>query len=152
MLELSIHLIKHSDFEREGSVINFFPGIMGYNVREGRWKQPNHYTPTLAGIQLCIRVILLEDSLLMKSRDHYRHGHGISPLESFWVEHSKWLVDRGGTPYSWVHKLMNYGMKIAKDAKGEDRVRFSADHGSQRIESTVILTDMDSRLKSGSRW
>ena len=44
-LKLSIRLIKHSDFEREGSVIKYFAGIMGYNVREGRWKRPNHYTP-----------------------------------------------------------------------------------------------------------
>jgi hypothetical protein len=45
MLKLSIRLIKHSDFETEGSVIKYFAGIMGYNVREGRWKRPNHYTP-----------------------------------------------------------------------------------------------------------
>jgi hypothetical protein len=126
-LKLSVRLIKHSDFEKEGSVIKYFAGIMGYNVREGRWKRPNHYTPTLAAIQLCIRVILLEDSLPMRSREHYRHGSGMTPLETFRCQHSKWLVDGGGTPYSWVHKLMNYGMKIAKDSKGTDRVRFSAD-------------------------
>ena len=155
MLKLSIRLIKHSDFEREGSVIKYFVGIMGYNVREGRWKRPNHYTPTLAGIQFYIRVILLEDSLPMRSRDHYRHGSGATPLESFRSQHSKWLVDGGGTPYSWVHKLMNYGMKIAKDAKGEDRVRFSADrkycyfdgHGFKVEEWKLMVKDVVRRLE-----
>jgi hypothetical protein len=154
-LKLSVCLIKHSDFEKEGSVIKYFAGIMGYNVREGRWKRPNHYTPTLAGIQFCIRVMLLEDSLPMRHRDHYRHGSGLTPLESFRSQHSKWLVDGGGMPYSWVHKLMNYGMKIAKDAKGEDRVRFSADrkycyfdgHGFKVEEWKSMVKDIVCRLE-----
>lgn len=155
MLKLSVCLIKHSDFEREGSVIKYVAGIMGYKVREGRWKRPDHYTPTLAAIQFCIRVILLEDSLPMRSRGHYRHGSGETPLESFRREHSKWLVDGGGTPYSWVHKLMNYGMTIAKDAKGEDRVRFSADrkycyfdgHGFKVEEWKSMVKDIVRRLE-----
>jgi len=155
MLKLSVRLIKHSDFEREGSVIKYVAGIMGYKVREGRWKRPDHYTPTLAAIQFCIRVILLEDSLPMRSRGHYRHGSGETPLESFRREHSKWLVDGGGTPYSWVHKLMNYGMTIAKDAKGEDRVRFSADrkycyfdgHGFKVEEWKSMVKDIVRRLE-----
>jgi len=126
-LKLSVSLIKHSDFERQKSVVKYFAGILGYNVREGRWKRPNHYTRILAGLQFCMRVILLEDSVPMEERDYYQHGTGKTPLEAFRTVHEKWLVDGAGTPYSWVHKLLNYGMTVAKDATGADRVRFSAD-------------------------
>jgi hypothetical protein len=126
ILKLSVSLIKHSDFEREKSVIKYFAGIMGYDMREGRWKRPNHYTRILAGLQFCIRVILLEDSVPLEERDYYQHGTDKTPLEAFRTVHEKWLVDGTGTPYSWVHKLLNYGMTIAKDATGADRVRFSA--------------------------
>jgi hypothetical protein len=79
----------------------------------------------------------------------------MTPLESFRSQHCKWLVDGGGTPYSWVHKLMNYGMKIAKDAKGEDRVRFSADgkycyfdgHGFKVEEWKSMVKDIVRRLE-----
>jgi len=126
-LKLSVSLIKHSDFEIQKSVVKYFAGILGYNVREGRWKRPNHYTRILSGLQFCMRVILLEDSVPIEKRDHYQHESGITPLKAFRMVHEEWLVDGAGTPYSWVHKLLNYGMTVAKDATGADRVRFSAD-------------------------
>jgi hypothetical protein len=127
IFRLSVSLIHHSDFEREKSVIKCFAGIMGYDKKERRWKRPNRYTPVLAGIQFCMRVILLEDSLPLNGRDMYQHGIDRIPLEVFQAQHSRWLVDGSASPYSWVHKLLNYGMTAAKEAKGEDRTRFSAD-------------------------
>ena len=45
---LSISLIKHSDFESIHSVIKYFSGIKGYKLSESRWCRPSEYTPTRA--------------------------------------------------------------------------------------------------------
>jgi len=127
VLALSVSLIVHSDFRKERSVIKYFSGILGYKLSESRWKRPAEYTPTLAALQFCIRVIGLEHCLLLEERDQYVYRPHSTPLTLFQEFHSLWLIDGTACPFLYVHKLLNYGMSVFKDAKGGDKLRFSDD-------------------------
>jgi len=41
--------------------------------------------------------------------------------------HSIWLIDEANCPFSYIHKLLNYGMDASKDSTGEDKLQFSDD-------------------------
>jgi hypothetical protein len=128
IVALSISLIMHSDYDKPVSVIKYFSGVMGYNLSQARWKRPREYTPSLAPLQFCIRVISLEHCLPLSARDHHVHNNLVpTPQETFRRFHSLWLVDGGGQPMSYIHKLLNYGLKASQHAKGGDNIRFSPD-------------------------
>src|SRR5277367_176543 len=126
ILALSVSLIMHSDYDESVSVIKYFSGVIGYNLLQARWKRPGEYTPSLAPLQFCIRVISLEHSLPLDTRDRYIYNNLVpTPQETFRSFHSLWFVDGGGQPMSYIHKLMNYGTKASLQAKGGDKLRFS---------------------------
>jgi hypothetical protein len=141
ILDVSISLIQHSDFEKCRSVIKYFGGVKGYKLSESRWKRPNEYTPTLAAIQFCIRVLSLEHCLPLDARNEYIYNeYSPTPLHTFQEFHSKWLVEGEAQPFSYVHKLLNYGIYAAKEATGADKIRITEgrcfyDGGSFVIEA-----------------
>src|SRR5579859_3173498 len=63
LLKLSIALICHSDYTHQKSSLIYYSGVRGYNVENKQWRQPNEYTTILAGLQFCIRIIMLESAL-----------------------------------------------------------------------------------------
>src|SRR4030095_14276150 len=63
VLDFSINLIKHSDFQREHSIIKYFAGIKGYKLSELRWRRPAEYISILAALQFCMCIIGLEHAL-----------------------------------------------------------------------------------------
>ena len=148
--KLSISLIEHSDFQKQRSVIKYFCGIMGYDDGKSRWKQLEKYTPILAAIQFCIHVFGLEASLPIDDRDDYIYGRDPTPLDRFRDYHSHWLAVGEANPLSWAHKLMVYGMHIARRSKADDKVRFSDDgsyyyfagHGFLVKEWKAIVNDI----------
>jgi len=124
ILDVSTNLIQHSDFEKCRSVIKYFGGVKGYKLSESRWKRPGDYTPTLAALQFCIRVLSLEHCLPLDARNKYIYNtDSATPLQTFQEFHSKWLVEGEAQPFSYVHKLLNYGIYAAKEAKGADKIR-----------------------------
>jgi hypothetical protein len=126
VLDLSINLIQHSDFEKCRSVIKYFGGVKGYKLSESRWKRPADYTPILAALQFCIRVLSLEHCLPLDARNEYVFNESSpTPLHKFQEFHSKWLVEGEAQPFSYVHKLLNYGTHAAREAKGADKIRIS---------------------------
>jgi hypothetical protein len=127
ILRLSINLIQHQDFQPKRSVIKYFGGVLGYKLSESRWRRPNEHTSTIAAFQFCIRVLSLEHCLPRELRDGYVYDPRKTPLTIFQDFHSLWLVDGGASPYSYIHKLLNYGLGASKDAKGGDKLRFSDD-------------------------
>jgi hypothetical protein len=127
VLRLSISLIKHSDFRKKRSIIKYFGGVLGYKLSESRWRRPSEYTPRLAALQFCARVVSLEHCLPLKKRNGYVYRSNATPLTMFQDFHSLWLIDGTGCPFSYVHKLLNYGMGASKDATGGDKLRFSDD-------------------------
>jgi hypothetical protein len=95
---------------------------MGYDNMQGRWKDAVNYTPFLAGIQFCIRVIGLEAAVPIESR-----GTMQRPFEKFRRFRDRWLVDDEGNPFSFIHKLLQYGLAVSRDWNTRDKIRFSAD-------------------------
>jgi len=156
VLALSVSLIEHSDFQNKRSVIKYFGGVLGYKLSESRWKRPSEYTPTLAALQFCIRVISLEHCLPLKGRDGYIYNPNATPLTKFREFHSVWLVDGAGCPFSYIHKLLNYGMGASKDAMGGDKLRFSDDqsycfydgHGFEVSKWKEMIKDIHRRAES----
>jgi len=60
LLKVNALLIMHSDYAlRKSALVHFF-GVLGYDVRTKRWREPNTYTLILAGVQFCMRVLMLE--------------------------------------------------------------------------------------------
>jgi len=127
VLEASFLLIMHSDYDPVFSSLKYFCGVNGFNIKSGRWKRPANYTPFLASIQFCIRIIGVEYALPTRERNRFRVTEDHTPLSVFKRFWQKWLVEGEPTPFNYVHQLMNYGMNIAKNCKGDDKIRFSAD-------------------------
>ena len=109
------------------SSLKNFCGVNGFNAKSRRWKRPSNYTPFLASIQFCIRIIGVEYALPTSERNRFKVTEDHTPLIVFKQFWQKWLVEGEPTPFNYVHQLMNYGMNIAKNCKGDDKIRFSAD-------------------------
>jgi hypothetical protein len=49
------------------------------------------------------------------------------PFEKFRRFRDRWLVDDEGNPFSFIHKLLQYGLAVSRDWNTRDKIRFSAD-------------------------
>ena len=96
LFNLSVTLICHSDYAKEPSSLIYYTGIRGYNVDYKQWRKPQDYTTILAGIQFCIRIIMLEHALPMGSRDEFTEHSTLTPVMKF-HEVRKWLINEGST-------------------------------------------------------
>jgi len=124
---LSVSFLKHSDFALQKSSLIYFCGILGFNIQLHQWLDPSPYTQTLAGLQFCIRVILLEHALPSVQRDGFRDVHP-TPLERFRRIHVQYLVEGEEYPFNYIHKLLNYGMQASKNCTTRSRIRWSTDN------------------------
>ena len=97
VLELSVLLIRHSDYASQKSSLIYFSGVMGYKVEWKQWRQPHDYTTILAGLQFCIRVVMLESALPRRYRDDFTEDLDMNPVDKFRTVRDKWLVDGEGT-------------------------------------------------------
>src|SRR6266496_5270353 len=155
ILRLSISLIKHSDFRKKRSIIKYFGGVLGYKLSESHWRHPTEYTPTLVALQFCVHLISLEHCLPSEKRDRYIYDPNATPLTMFQDFHSLWLIDGAACPFSYIHKLLNYGMGASKDAMGGDKLRFSDDgycfydgHGFEVSKWKEMVKDIHRRAES----
>ncbi len=126
LLQFSVRAIMHSDFLATKSCLRYFCGVLGWHASTKTWRTANTYTPILAGMQWCMRVIVLEHCLPIEERERYPDGFELDPLTKFRRVRDKWLVDGSSTPFNYVHKLLQYGQQVAKDSKGRDRIRFGS--------------------------
>src|SRR5436305_1298703 len=137
--ELSCLLIMHSDYDKKFSVLKYFSGILGYDVKCGRWKKPSKYTPTIARLLFSIKVIGLEYCLPQDERDNFRVTLDDNPHIRLNKFRDQWLIENEPSPFNYLHKLLNYGMYAAKDATGADKIRISPDkrllhYGTQQLD------------------
>ena len=142
VLELSVLLIQHSDYARERSSLIYFCGVLGFNVEWKQWRQPQDYTTILAGIQWCVRVIMLEASLPDDRRDDYTEESAMNPVEAFRMVRDKWLVDGEGTPFGYIHRLLNYGMQSAKNTTTRSRIRWSGDEKTLYFDGRALKLEL----------
>jgi hypothetical protein len=159
VMDLSALLIMHDDYEERRSVIKYYTGILGFNSTSKQWQRPNEYTPKLAELQCCMRLIMMEHSIPTCMRGEYRRHFQKPPHEEFCKYRTKWLVTGTPSPFNYIHTLMNYGLKAAKDAPGPDHIRWSSDsrimyfdgkglHVDQWIQMIETLTDeLESSLR-----
>jgi hypothetical protein len=127
LLEWSMSCIRQEVHIVGVPVLVYFAGILGYEAGSGQWKQPVHYTNILSGLIWCMRVLVLQYALPMSQRKDFRGGPSLSPIEKFKGVRDKCLVEEVDCPFSSFVALRNYGMTVAKDSVGEDRVRWSDD-------------------------
>ena len=83
LFNLSVSLICHSDYAKEPSSLIYYTGIRGYNVDYKQWRKPQDYTTILAGVQFCIRIIMLEYALPTDSRDEFTEYSALTPVMKF---------------------------------------------------------------------
>jgi hypothetical protein len=95
LFKLSVSLICHSDYAKEPSSLIYYSGVRGYNVDYKQWRKPLEYTTILAGVQFCIRVIILEHALPTGLRDEFTDSTSVTPVMQF-RQFRKWLIDGGG--------------------------------------------------------
>ena len=96
LFDLSVALIMHSDYAKASSSLTYYTGIRGYNVDYKQWRQPQDYTTILAGLQFCIRIIMLEYAVPTASRNTFTEHSVITPIDKFCQIRNKWLIDGGG--------------------------------------------------------
>ena len=137
MMSMFTSLIKQSEWQTR-SPVRYFCGVLGYNLGSSQWRLPVHYTPILAGVQYCIRVIMLEHALPQDERRDYWKNNRKDPLERFREIRDEWLVAGKPSPFRYVHSLMNYGMGSAKNSGGRDRARWSADNKRLYFDGRVL--------------
>jgi len=102
LLNLSVSLICHSDYARQRSSLIVYTGIRGYNVEFNQWRQPQDYTTILAGLQFCIRMLILEHALPMAERDEFSEESNMDPVTKFCVLRNKWLVDGESEDFQFI--------------------------------------------------
>jgi superfamily II DNA helicase RecQ len=152
VLQMSIKFIMHSDYTLRKSVLVHFLGVLGYDERTGRWREPSTYTPILAGMtnilqradvgfQMCMRVLILEYALPTEDRDEFSYLDGGDPVKLFREVRDKWLVEGEGTPFDAMHKLLQYGMHVGAAAKGKDRVLWSEDKQTMFFDGHPLTLD-----------
>jgi len=57
VLKVSALLIVHSYYaQRKSALVHFFE-VLGYDARK-KWREPNLYTPILAGVQFCMGICI----------------------------------------------------------------------------------------------
>ena len=95
LFKLSVSLICHSDYAKAPSSLIYYTGVCEYNIDYKQWQKPQDYTTILAGIQFCIRIIMLEHSLPMESRNEYTEDSAVMPVMKF-CQIRQWLIDGGG--------------------------------------------------------
>jgi hypothetical protein len=142
VLKLSVLLIQHSDYAMQRSSLVYFCGVLGFNVEWKQWRQPQDYTTILAGIQWCIRVFMLEEGLPTERRDDYTEESIVNPVEAFCAVRDKWLVDGEGTPFGYIHRLLNYGMQAAKNTTTRSRIRWSADSKTLYFDGRALKLEL----------
>ena len=103
ILDLSILLIQHSDYTKKRSSLIYFTGVLGYNLQWKQWRQPLEYTTILAGLQFCIRVIMVEAALPTNLRNGFNETSVENPIQIFRKVRDIWLVDGEG-----IDPVINY--------------------------------------------
>jgi hypothetical protein len=142
VMELSVLLIQHSDYATQCSSLIYFCGILGYNVGNKQWRAPEDYTNILAGIQWCVRVIILESALPNQLRDNYTEDSIQNPVDAFRSQRDKWLVDGEGTPFGYIHRLLNYGIHASKNATTRSRIRWSANNKTLYFDGRALKLEL----------
>jgi len=69
VMDVSLLLVQHSDYWKGLSPLIFFSGILGYDTNFNKWNLPSEYTPKLAAMLFCFRVLQLEAALPTDGRD-----------------------------------------------------------------------------------
>ena len=95
LFKLFVSLICHSDYAKASSSLIYYTGVRGYNVDYKQWRKPQDYTTILAGIQFCMRIIMLEHSLPTETRNEYTEDTAVTPVMKF-RQIRQWLIDGGG--------------------------------------------------------
>ena len=126
LLDVSVKLITHSDYNKEYSAIKYVSGVMGYSSSEGRWLLPQEYTPILARFLFCMQVIGLEHSVPTSQRNRFQITDNNTPESQLNQFRNHWLVENKATPFNYLHKMLNYGMTAAKDGYGSNWIRIDA--------------------------
>jgi hypothetical protein len=127
LLHVSKLFISQKDFPiNSPSPIKYFCCVMGWDSGKEVWRRPGTYTPFLAAMQFCMRVLVCEIVLPLQRKNNYREL--LDPLELFKESWELWLVEGSPYPFNWVHKLMQYGLNVGQNEMGEDRIRLSHDN------------------------
>jgi hypothetical protein len=140
VLAFSAELTMHDKLRENVGAIQYYSGLMAYQPKTKTFATPDEYTPKLAALQWCMRVILLESTLPTKERsDFYRYHDHESPLDKFRKIHGLWLTQGRDTPFHLIHALMNYGFKAAWWTPGKDHIYIPRDkqvlyYDGQRLE------------------
>jgi hypothetical protein len=142
VLELSVLLAQHSDYAAQRSSLIYYCGILGFNTEWKQWRQPQDYTTMLAGIQWCVRVLMLEAGLPMERRDDFTEESIVNPVDMFRAVRDKWLVDGEGSPFGYIHRLLNYGMQAAKNTTTRSRIRWSADSKTLYFDGRALKLEL----------
>lgn len=138
VFDLWVSLIMHSDYVEQRSALIYLCGILSYDLKNKQWRRPANFTPILAGIQYCTRVIMLEYALLFKHRLMFSSLQAVDPMVTFKHVRDRWLVDGEPTPFNYIHKLLNYGMGAVKHSRSKDRVRWSVDGQIMYLDSLAL--------------
>lgn len=102
LLELSVALIMHSDYCKARSSLIRFTGVLGYSMEYKQWRKPQDYTTQLAGLQFCIRIIMLHSALPPAGRDTFYENSTVTPVDIFCNIRKQWLIDGEGIYYNYI--------------------------------------------------
>jgi hypothetical protein len=123
VLTASIEFIRHSVHCGYRPILIFFLGILGWDSELKVWKKAEDYTTILAGLQFCMRVLVLEFALPTDNRDNIIQ----EPISIFRSFRDQWLVEGTAFPFSDIHKLLNFGYGCSRNAATRPHLRWSPD-------------------------
>jgi hypothetical protein len=135
IFQLSVCLIQHGEEQQESTLMHF-TAVLGIRKDTGGFLLAGAYTPHLAGIVYCMRLLMLKHALPPDVVE------GPNPTQRVIEVHHRWLVDDEQSPFSDISSLLAYG-RGAGMAGGRPSVTWSEDskvmwfHG-RRIEMATF--------------
>jgi superfamily II DNA or RNA helicase len=118
-VEVIAHKLKYDIFD---SPLLHFMGVLAVDERKGRFKGPEHFTYTLAGVIYCGRVMMTEHTFPKALREDKRPR-----LKKLKKMRRKYLVDDSFTPMSHLLDWLGFGKYLAKEVGSQVKCEWSED-------------------------
>lgn len=105
--------------------------VIGFDDKSKSFRTARNYTPFLAQIQFCMRIIMLEHAIPFRERDQLSQAlvdtSEPDPLTRFITIRDMYLTCGQPYPFHDLHTLLQYGIHVANDEGGKERVTWSDD-------------------------
>ena len=127
----------------------FFAAVLGINDARGSYREPKHYTGSLAGLVWCSRMLMLEEAFRDSPEDP--NEMTMETVEAFQEVQRRWLAGGSYSPMSTFITWMAYGKGFRTKEGGTPKVLWESNgqvmrYLGQSIRVADFITTADAAI------